>query len=113
MLHYFLERHRDGAFVVLIFVQSIGLADLQAKRQRVEAEWGTVRQSLVHHREARNAAKDLTQVWALLPGERDFGPLALGISDEAKREGLFYRRCPTRRNLPLSPIRPKGYYRGR
>ena len=30
-----------GLFVALIFVQSIGLADLQAKRQRVEAEWGT------------------------------------------------------------------------
>lgn len=89
-----------GLFVALIFVQYIGLADLQAKRQRVEAEWGTARQSLVHHREARKAAKDLTQVWVLLPSERDFGPLALGISDEAKREGvvlpaLSYKTEPT------------------
>ena len=77
-----------GLFVVLIIVHSVGLADLQTKRQQVETEWATVRQSLMYHREARNATKDLSQVWALLPGERDFGPLALGISDEAKREGL-------------------------
>ena len=89
-----------GLMAVLVVIQYIGLADLQAKRQRVETEWATVRQSLLHHREARNATKDLTQVWALLPGERDFGPLALGISDEAKREGvvlpaLSYKTEPT------------------
>ena len=89
-----------GLFVVLIVVRYVGLADLQAQRQHIETEWGTVRQSLMRHREARNATKDLTQVWALLPGERDFGPLALGISDEAKREGvilpaLSYKTEPT------------------
>lgn len=89
-----------GLMVVLVVIYYIGLADLQAKRQRVETEWVSVRQSLMHHREARNATKDLAQVWALLPGERDFGPLALGISDEAKREGvvlpaLSYKTEPT------------------
>jgi Tfp pilus assembly protein PilO len=89
-----------GLFVVLIIVQFIALADLQAKRQELETEWVAARQSLMQHREARNAMKDLTQVWALLPGERDFGPLALGISDEAKREGvmlpaLSYKTEPT------------------
>ncbi|MBS0156470.1 MAG: type 4a pilus biogenesis protein PilO [Nitrospira sp.] len=89
-----------GLFVVLIVVQHLWLADLQTKRQDLEAEWVTVRQALMHHREARNAMKDLTQVWTLLPGERDFGSLALGISDEAKREGvllpaLSYKTEPT------------------
>ncbi|MBX3348158.1 MAG: type 4a pilus biogenesis protein PilO [Nitrospira sp.] len=89
-----------GLLVVLIVVHAVGLANLQVKRQRVETEWGTMRQSLVHHREARNATKDLIQVWALLPSERDFSPLALGISDEAKREGvvlpaLSYKTEPT------------------
>ncbi len=87
-------------FMVLIAVHHIWLADLQTKRQDLEAERITVRQSLMHHREARSAAKDLTQVWVGLPGERDFGPLALGISDEAKREGvvlpaLSYKTEPT------------------
>ncbi len=89
-----------GLFVVLIVVHYGALADLQAERQRIETEWATGRQSLMHHREARNAAKDLTQVWATLPDERDFGPLALGISDEATREGvtlpaLSYKTVPT------------------
>lgn len=77
-----------GLFVVLIVIHAVGLADLQAKRQQVDSEWAAVRQSLVHHREGRRATRDLTQVWALLPDEQDFGPLALGISDEAKREGV-------------------------
>lgn len=89
-----------GLSVVLIIVHQMWLADLQAKRQELEAELVTVRQSLTHHREARSATKDLTHVWALLPSERDFGPLALGISDEAKREGvvlpaLSYKTEPT------------------
>lgn len=89
-----------GLFVVLIVVQHMWLAALQTKRQDLEAERVMVQQSLMHHREATRAAKDLTHVWALLPGERDFGPLALGISDEAKREGvvlpaLSYKTEPT------------------
>ena len=51
-----------GLFVVLIVVQTVGLADLQAQRQRIETEWGMARQSLGHHREASNATKDLDQV---------------------------------------------------
>ncbi|MDH4152901.1 MAG: type 4a pilus biogenesis protein PilO [Nitrospira sp.] len=89
-----------GLFLVLIVVQQAWLADLQIKRQELEAERVTARQSLLQHREARRATKDLTHVWALLPGERDFGSLALGISDEAKREGvvlpaLSYKTEPT------------------
>ena len=87
-------------FMLLIVVRYVGLEDLQGKRQYIETEWIAARQALLHHREARNATKDLTQVWAMLPGERDFGPLALGISDEAKREGvvlpaLSYKTEPT------------------
>jgi Tfp pilus assembly protein PilO len=54
----------------------------------------------MHHREARKAKKDLSRVWAVLPAERDFTPLALGISDEAKRDrvtmpALSYKTEPT------------------
>jgi len=101
-----------GLFVVLIFVQYVGLADLQAKRQRLETEWATVRQSLVHHREARNATKDLTQVWALLPDERDFGPLALGISDEAKREGVVLPALSYKTEPTTVPHTTKGLLQG-
>ena len=40
------------------------------------------------HEAARRAKKDLAQVWAALPEERDFAPLALGITEEA----IFGRR---------------------
>jgi Tfp pilus assembly protein PilO len=86
--------------VVLFFVQDLGAAGAQAKRERLEQEWGAMRQSLASHREARNVRKDLSQVWAVLPAERDFAPLALGISEEAKRDrvtlpALSYKTEPT------------------
>lgn len=76
-------------FLVLIVVQYVWLADLEIKRHDLEGERLRLQQSLMQHRAARSAAKELSHVWALLPSERDFGPLALGISDEAKREGVI------------------------
>ena len=85
---------------ILLLVHSLGLAGAQLTRERLENEWGAMRQSLAQHREARKAQKDLSQVWALLPAERDFAPLALGISEEAKRDrvtmpALSYKTEPT------------------
>lgn len=78
----------------------VGLAAAEERRDRLEQEWASARQLLAHHREARKAKKDLGQVWALLPLERDFAPLALGISEEAKRDrvtlpALSYKTEPT------------------
>ena len=89
-----------GLLLILILVHHAGVADLQSKRQYLETEWIAMRQSLMHHREARKTSRDLTHVWALLPAERDFSPLALGISDEAKRDrvtlpALSYKTEPT------------------
>ena len=87
-------------FLVLLFVHDFGAAGAQMKRERLEQEWGAMRQSLLNHREARKVRKDLNKVWALLPAERDFSPLALGISEEAKRArvtlpALSYKTEPT------------------
>ena len=89
-----------GLLLTLIVVHQVGVADLQSTRQAMETDWVAMRQSLAHHREARKASKDLTHVWALLPAERDFSPLALGISDEANRDrvtlpALSYKTEPT------------------
>lgn len=89
-----------GLLLAWIIVHQLVVGDLQSKRQAMEADWSAVRQSLAHHREARKASKDLTHVWALLPAERDFSPLALGISDEANRDrvtlpALSYKTEPT------------------
>ncbi len=90
-----------GLLLTWIIVHQAGVADLQSKRQAMEADWVAMRQALVHHREARKAGRDLTHVWTLLPAERDFSPLALGISDEASRDrvtlpALSYKTEPTR-----------------
>ena len=86
--------------LVLIVVYRVGVVGAESKRERLEQEWVSTRQLLMQHREARKARKDLSQVWAALPAERDFSPLALGISEEAKRDrvalpSLSYKTEPT------------------
>ena len=70
----------------LIVLNRYGVQGVESRRALAESEWGKARYMLVQHREARKARKDLSQVWAVLPVERDFAPLALGISEEAKRD---------------------------
>ncbi len=89
-----------GLLLVLSLVHAVGVAGADSKRERLEQEWTSTRQLLMRHREARKARKDLSQVWAVLPAERDFAPLALGISEEAKRDritlpALSYKTEPT------------------
>lgn len=70
----------------LMLLNRYGVQGAEERRALVEREWGKARHVLAQHREARKARKDLSQVWAVLPVERDFAPLALGISEEAKRD---------------------------
>lgn len=72
-------------FCALWAVKSLGTDTAEQTRSRLEAEWLQARREYQHHQEARRAKKDLAQVWAALPEERDFAPLALGITEEAKR----------------------------
>ena len=89
-----------GLLLLLVAVRHDGVAKAKSELERVENEWSAARQLLIRHREARKAKKDLAQVWAMLPAERDFSPLALGISEEAKRDrvilpALSYKTEPT------------------
>ncbi len=89
-----------GLCVLWVAVHEVGVVRVEADRARMEQEWMTARQQLWHHREAAKAKKDLAQVWAVLPHERDFAPLALGITEEAKRDhvmlpALSYKTEPT------------------
>ena len=59
-------------------VKSFGAESLEQKRSEVAAQWAQVRKEHQHHQAARRAKRDLAQVWAALPEERDFAPLALG-----------------------------------
>lgn len=69
-------------------VDMVGVQRVEDRRAVLAREWEEARQVLMQHREARKARKDVSQVWAALPSERDFAPLALGISEEAKHDNV-------------------------
>lgn len=69
----------------LSLVRAMGLEGAERHRAQLESEWAQARQQLAHHKEAKKARQDLVEVWSVLPFERDFAPLALGITEEAKR----------------------------
>lgn len=78
-------------FVAALFVLAYGIHTLvlgaaQQEQVRLEAEWMKARQQLSRHKEAKKAKADLKRVWAVLPLFRDFAPLALGVTEEAKRD---------------------------
>ena len=75
--------------VGLVGVNKFGAQRVEQRRIAVEQEWGGVRHLLTQHRESRKARRDVSQVWAALPVERDFAPLALGITDEAKQDHVM------------------------
>src|ERR1043165_2553172 len=85
---------------VLWAVHTLGIDEAEQNRAKLESEWNQAHQELKHHKEAQKARKDLAQVWSVLPVERDFAPLALGITEEAKRDrvilpALSYKTEPT------------------
>jgi len=87
-------------FGLLWLAMSFGVQSADLQLARFEREWLQTRRAHQFHQEARQARKDLVQVWTALPDERDFAPLALGITDEAKRNhvglpALSYKTEPT------------------
>jgi Tfp pilus assembly protein PilO len=58
------------------------------ERQQLQAAWVSARLQLARHTEARQTKEDLRQVWAVFPLVRDFAPLALGVTEEAKRDHI-------------------------
>jgi len=66
-------------------IGSLGLESAEQTRAQLARQWIQVRNQHQRHQAAKRAKQDLAQVWAALPEERDFAPLALGITEEAKR----------------------------
>ena len=79
------------AFLATLVVLSYGihalvLGSAEQERARLEGEWVKARQQLSRHKDAKKAKADLKRVWSVLPLYRDFAPLALGVTEEAKRD---------------------------
>ena len=58
------------------------------ERGRLEEERTEVRRQLAQHAESRQAHNDMGTVLAALPLQRDFAPLALGLTEQAKSNGV-------------------------
>jgi Tfp pilus assembly protein PilO len=71
--------------LLLWAVTSFGRESAEHTKAQLATQWAQVRKEHQHHQAARRAKVELAQVWAALPEERDFAPLALGITEEAKR----------------------------
>jgi hypothetical protein len=67
-------------------IHALALGTAKQEQVRLEADWMRARQQLSRHKEAKKAKADLQRVWAVLPLFRDFAPLALGVTEEAKRD---------------------------
>jgi Tfp pilus assembly protein PilO len=64
------------------------LAPAEEHLARVEAERITVRQKASRRQEAKETARDLAKLLALLPTQRDFSQLPLTISEDASHNGV-------------------------
>ena len=70
---------------VLWAVRTVGVKGAEEGLTKLELQATQARQEFIRHKAVQKAQKDLAQVWSVLPVERDFAPLALGITEEAKR----------------------------
>ncbi|WP_447602530.1 hypothetical protein [Nitrospira sp. Nam80] len=81
-----------GAAAVLALaaylIHTAVLEPADRKRQELQAAWVSARLQLARHKEALKTKEDLRQVWAVFPLVRDFAPLALGVTEEAKRDRI-------------------------
>ena len=98
--------------VGLVALHKIEVVESEQQRERLEKDWVAARQLLAHHREARKARQDLSRVWAMLPDEHDFAPLALGISEEAKRDRVTLPALSSKTEPTLVPHTSKGLLQG-
>lgn len=105
------------AFVATLFVLSYGIHALvlgaaEQEQIRLEAESVKARQQLSRHKEAKKAKADLHRVWAVLPLFRDFAPLALGVTEEAKRDQVTLPALSYRTEKTAVPDATKAILQG-
>ena len=98
--------------LILWVVKSLGVDSVEQTRSKLAAAWEQARKEHQHHQEARRAKMDLAQVWSALPEERDFAPLALGITEEAKRNHVTLPALSYKTEATSVPNTSKGLLQG-
>lgn len=74
------------SMLAALLVHAFVLEPTDRERQDLQAAWIAARLQLARHKDALKTKEDLRQVWAVFPLVRDFAPLALGVTEEAKRD---------------------------
>ena len=93
-------------------LKSVGIGHVEQTRTKLAKEWTESRKAYQHHQEALRTKKDLAQVWDALLEERDFAPLALGITEEAKQRHLTLPALSYKTEATMLPHTTKGVLEG-
>jgi Tfp pilus assembly protein PilO len=97
---------------ILWVVRTVGVEGAEQNLIKLELERNQARQEFTHHKAAQKARKDLAQVWSVLPVERDFAPLALGITEEAKHNRVILPALSYKAEPTVVPHTNKGVLQG-
>src|SRR5262245_47892635 len=103
------------ALVLLLtawLVHALAVEPIESRLIGLESEWRQARSEYQYHLEAQQAKKDLEQVWSALPDERDFAPLALGITEEAKRNHVILPALSYKTETTPVPTISRGLLQG-
>jgi Tfp pilus assembly protein PilO len=97
---------------VLLGIHLLLVVPAQDRLAQSETDWKTARNRLAQHVEAKRIRGDLAQVLAIIPEKRDFAPLALGITDEAKRNRVSLPALTYRVEKPEAGLVAKAIFQG-
>lgn len=103
------------ALILLVAIwamTSIGIGRMELTRMKLAEEWTEIRKLYQHHQDGLRAKKDLAQVWDALLEERDFAPLALGITEEAKQRHVTLPALSYKTEATTVPHTSKGVLEG-
>lgn len=70
--------------VMWVALDAFIVSHYRVERSALERERADVRRQFAEHAEARRIRMDMARVLAALPFQRDFAPLALGLTEQAK-----------------------------
>ena len=106
-----------GALALLLFliwygVQSLAVDPAQVRVTLLETEWNNARQVLFQRQEARQTRQDLNKFMAALPTNYEFAPLALAISEEAKKYGVKLPALTYRLDKAEAGLATKALFQG-
>lgn len=88
------------------------VAPAQQRVDRLQAEWREARERFVEHVEAKRTIQDLAEVLRIIPAKEGFVPLALGITEEAKRNNVALPSLSYRVEPPSGQLARKAVFEG-